>query len=187
MTSGRREVVIADYDPAWPARFDAERTRLLAVAPSAITAIEHVGSTSVPGLGAKPIIDVLVTLHRFFDAAEIAAICAPGHEYRGIDQDIQRQYFSKRTPQAYHVHCYLPGNPEAERLLLFRDYLRTHPETAKQYEALKRDLASKHRHEREAYQDAKTAFVRAVEAIAPNDQRLITKNQELRTALKTDN
>ena len=130
----------------------------------------------MPRLAAKPIIDILVTLQRFLNEAEIADVCGPGHEYRGID-DTQRQYFSKRTPQAYHVHCYLPGNPEAERLLLFRDYLRTHPETAKQYEALKRDLASKHRHERQTYQDAKTHFVHAVEALGRKDQEPTTKNR----------
>jgi GrpB-like predicted nucleotidyltransferase (UPF0157 family) len=161
-----REVVIVDYDYRWPALFEAERARLLAAAPAAVISVDHVGSTSVPGLAAKPIIDVLVTLHRFLNDDEIAALCLPGHEYRGIDDDIQRQYFSKRTPPAFHLHCYLPDNPEAARLLLFRDYLRAHPETAQAYAALKRDLAAKYRFQRETYQDAKTAFVRHVEAEA---------------------
>jgi GrpB-like predicted nucleotidyltransferase (UPF0157 family) len=166
MTAPAREVVVVDYDPRWPALFDAERDRLRAAAPLAIVSIEHAGSTSVPGLGAKPIIDVLVTLRRFLNPHEIAAVCAPGHEYRGIDQDIQRQYFSKRSSPAFHVHCYLPGSPEAARLLAFRDYLRSHPEAARAYEALKRDLAAEYRFEREKYQDAKTDFVRGVEEAA---------------------
>lgn len=163
MTAETREVVIVGYDPRWPALFEAERERLLAAAPEAVLAVEHAGSTSIPGLAAKPIIDVLVTLRRFLNDSEIASVCAPGHEYRGIEEDIQRQYFSKRKPPAFHVHCYLPGNPEAARLRLFRDYLRTHPETAKAYEALKRELAARYRFERETYQEGKTDFVRAVE------------------------
>jgi GrpB-like predicted nucleotidyltransferase (UPF0157 family) len=162
----QREVVIAAYDPRWPALFEAERDRLLAIAPDVIVSLDHIGSTSVPGLAAKPIVDMLLTINRFFNDEEIAAVCAPGHQYRGIDEDIGRQYFSKRAPPAFHVHCYMPGNAEAERLRLFRDYLRARPETAREYEALKRELAAKHRFEREAYQDAKTGFVHAIGAIA---------------------
>jgi len=156
-----REVVIVDYDRRWPALFQAERQRLLLSAADAIIEVDHVGSTSVPGLAAKPIVDILVVLRRFLNDAEIAAVCAPGHEYRGIDADIGRQYFSKRGAPAYHIHGYAAGNPELLPMLRFRDHLRSNPAAARDYEALKRDLAQRYRFERYAYRDGKTDFVLA--------------------------
>ena len=98
MESSSREVVIAEYDPEWPLLFIAERDRVLEIASEAIEQIEHVGSTSVPGLAAKPIIDVLGLLRRPLSEAEIEAIAAPGYEYRGEQGAPGRQYFSRRLP-----------------------------------------------------------------------------------------
>jgi GrpB-like predicted nucleotidyltransferase (UPF0157 family) len=164
MEEAAREVMISDYDPTWPDRFAVERDRLLAVVGRALLDVYHVGSTSVPGLAAKPIVDLAGLLHRFMNESEIAGVCALGYDYRGIDEDIQRQYFSKRREEpSFHLHCYIAGNPELDRLILFRDYLRTHLETAREYEELKRRLAAEFRFQRYVYQEQKTDFVRSVE------------------------
>ena len=94
------------------------------------------------------------------------AIAAPGYEYRGEQGAPGRQYFSRRIQPAFHIHCFLEGNSEALEMLLFRDYLRSHPATAQQYESLKKELQARFRFERYAYQDAKTDFVRTTIAAA---------------------
>jgi GrpB-like predicted nucleotidyltransferase (UPF0157 family) len=165
--SAAREVVIAYYDPMWPKLFELECDRLFGLCDEAVAEVHHVGSTAVPGLAAKPIVDILVLLHRFLNDAEIAAIKAHGYDYRGEQGIPGRQYFSRTTPPAVHVHCHLMVDAsEGMRMLYFRDYLRAHPDTARDYEALKRRLAQQHRFDRYAYQEAKTAFVREIEALA---------------------
>jgi GrpB-like predicted nucleotidyltransferase (UPF0157 family) len=162
-----REVVIAGYDPAWPLLFAAERDRILAIAPEAIERIEHVGSTSIPGLAAKPIIDVLGLLRRPLTEVEIEAIAAPGYEYRGEQGTPGRQYFSRRLPApGFHLHFHHANKEDGLTMLRFRDYLREHEEAAHEYEALKRNLAAQFRDQPYAYQEAKTAFVEAINAEA---------------------
>ena len=165
--SSEREVVITYYDPAWPRLFELECDRLFGLCAEAVAEVHHVGSTAVPGLAAKPIVDMLVLLHRFLNGAEIAAISAHGYEYRGEQGIPGRQYFSRTTSPAVHIHCHLMTDAsEGLRMLYFRDYLRAHPETARDYEALKRSLSEQHRSDREAYTEAKTAFIRQIEALA---------------------
>jgi GrpB-like predicted nucleotidyltransferase (UPF0157 family) len=161
-----REVVIAEYDPAWPARFGAEAAGIQRAAADAIVAIHHAGSTSVPGLAAKPIVDIFIELKRPLNEAEIAGICSLDFDYRGEYGISGRQYFSRRNDPQCHIHAHLAGSRDLLRTLAFRDYLRAHLEAAAQYETLKRRLAIKHRFEREAYTDAKTDFVRGIEALA---------------------
>jgi GrpB-like predicted nucleotidyltransferase (UPF0157 family) len=161
-----REVVIADYDPAWAELFETEKTCLIKAAGGAILEAHHAGSTAVPGLAAKPIVDIVVELSRPLNAAEIAAVEALGYEYRGEQGISGRQYFSHRVAPSVHVHCYVNGHPDIERMLTFRDYLRSHPDTAAAYETLKRRLAVCHRFDRVAYTEAKTEFVRSIDARA---------------------
>ena len=165
--SAERELVIAYYDPMWPKLFELECDRLFGVCDEAVAEVHHVGSTAVPGLAAKPIVDMLVLLHRYLNDAEIAAISAQGYEYRGEQGIAGRQYFSRTTAPAVHVHCHLMVDAaEGMRMLYFRDYLRTHSDTARDYEDLKRRLAEQHRFDREAYTEAKTTFIREIEALA---------------------
>jgi GrpB-like predicted nucleotidyltransferase (UPF0157 family) len=168
--STEREVVINYYDPMWPRLFEQECDRLFDLCSDAIAEVHHVGSTSVPGLAAKPIVDVLVLLRRFLNEAEVAAIASSGYRFVW-DEDIQRQYFSRRDQPAFHIHCYLIAEcSEGLRMLYFRNYLRAHPDAARDYEALKRRLAAEHRFEREAYQEAKTQFVREIEALTDQER-----------------
>ncbi|MGH2583641.1 MAG: GrpB family protein [Dehalococcoidia bacterium] len=153
---------VTDYDPSWPRWFERERERLVGALGDVAVTIEHVGSTAVPGLAAKRVLDILMTAEPFpLPEPAIAAIEALGYRYRGENGIPGRQYF-RTVPHARHLHVYAPGHPDVERTLLFRDYLRTHPEAAREYEALKRTLAERYPLDRGAYTEGKRAFVAAI-------------------------
>lgn len=168
-------VEIVDYDPAWPGRYERERRHLLAsFPPGLIVRIEHVGSSSVPGLASKPIIDVLVGVRDLTAVREHVAplLVSQGYEYfwrptHGDDVPPWYAWFIRRDgagSRTHHVHVVETGPEFAEHWgwVLFRDYLRTHPDTAARYASLKRRLARAHRHDRARYTEGKTAFVTAV-------------------------
>jgi GrpB-like predicted nucleotidyltransferase (UPF0157 family) len=157
-------VEIAEHDPRWKEEFARAREEILgAIGPQA-EAVEHVGSTSVPGLAAKPIVDILVGVRRFPLAVEqIDALCALGYSYHGESGIPGRQYFNYGWPRTRHLHAFAHRSPEFMRHVVFRDYLRAHPVEAKEYEALKRSLAGRFREDREAYTSGKTEFVRSME------------------------
>lgn len=161
----RSSVVLVPHDPRWADLFEAERQRLLACAPDPIIEVHHVGSTVIPGIHAKPVVDLLMVLRCFLSDSEIEAVAAPGYEYRGEYGIPCRQYFSRRSEPAFHVHAFLESHPDVRRMLLFRDYLRAHPDAASDYEALKLRLASEVL-DREAYTEAKAEFVRRIDALA---------------------
>jgi GrpB-like predicted nucleotidyltransferase (UPF0157 family) len=169
-------VEIVDYDPAWPARFAEEAARLRALLPAdVIGRIEHIGSTAVPGLAGKPIVDLMVEVP---DYATVAARIAPiltaaGYEYlwRPIEPglpEIAYAWFIRRDAagrRTHHVHMAPPGAPWWDRLT-FRDWLRAHPEAAADYAALKRRAAAADPDDRRAYARAKAGFIRAALAAA---------------------
>jgi len=164
-------VVIVDYDPQWPILYQEEKGRILGVIGHAVVAIEHIGSTAVPGLGAKPIIDIMIAVCRLADAEEcIEPLQSIGYEYVPEYNDIipERRYFHKGPPEArtHHVHMVELTSDFWERHLLFRDFLRAHPEEAQQYCQMKKELAAKSGSDREAYTDAKTSFIESVVAKA---------------------
>jgi GrpB-like predicted nucleotidyltransferase (UPF0157 family) len=166
----KEPVIVAEYDPRWPVMFEEEKTRLLGVIGHVVEQVEHVGSTAVPGLGAKPIIDILIGLRRLDDAAQcIAPLQSLGYQYvPEYEVELpERRYFRKGSPKrTHHLHMVTVGTEFWERHLLFRDYLRVHPETAREYYELKKALAAKFGSDRDGYTDAKTEFVRSVEAEA---------------------
>lgn len=164
-------VVVVDYDPRWPRRFEEEKARILAAIGRYAVAIEHFGSTAVPGLAAKPIIDVLVGVRKLEEAKPcIEPLEAIGYEYvPEYEAEIpDRRYFRKpRTPpRTHHLGIVAFGGAFWQRHLLFRDYLRAHPDIAKQYAELKWAIAAKYGEDRVAYTNAKTEFIRAIEARA---------------------
>lgn len=165
----RPPVVVQDYDPEWPRLFEEEKATILGTIGHVVAAIEHVGSTAAPGLAAKPIIDILVGVRRLDDAQQcIAPLQRIGYEYVP-EYEVslpERRYFRKGSPRTHHLHMVEVGSDFWERHLLFRNYLRTHPEAARAYEELKRDLAVRHGADREAYTEGKTPFIRAVEDLA---------------------
>lgn len=155
-------IAIVDYDPAWPARFEAMRARLAQALGATAIRIDHVGSTAVPGLAAKPIIDIQVSVPDVADAAAFTnAIEAQGFASRMIEPG--HHYFRPPpgVPRDYQVHVCTTGSDWEWRHLLFRDFLRTDSETRAGYEALKRDLATRFTHDRIGYNDAKGPFIEA--------------------------
>jgi len=162
------EVIVVEYDPVWPSLFEEEKARLLAVVGDHIEDIQHIGSTAVPGLGAKPIIDIQMSLG---DLALVEKCVGPlesiGYEYLGEYGVPGRHFFHKpaRKPFAertHHLQIVEKGGEEWRKVLLLRDCLRAHPEVAQQYHLLKRALASQFGTDRVGYTEAKTAFVRSV-------------------------
>lgn len=149
-----RPIVIADYDPAWVAKFEAARDAMYdTCGRDAFVVIEHIGSTSVPGLAAKPIIDMSPGLRSLDDAPPIIdQLEALGYHYvPEFEHDTPsgpgmpfRRYLRRdeHGRRAYHVHMVEYGSDFWERHLLFRDYLRAHPEAADAYANLKRELAA---------------------------------------------
>src|SRR6201989_1642804 len=163
------DIEIVDYDPRWPLLFDEEARRLrAALDPSLIVGLEHFGSTAVPGLSAKPIIDILVAV-RSLAAAQatfVEALRKLDYVYWADNPKKDRMFFVKGMPpfgakRSHHVHVTEVRGEMWQRLAV-RDYLRAHPEEAQTYERLKRRLAAEHRTDREAYTEAKSAYVESV-------------------------
>ncbi len=165
------EVVVADYDPRWPELYAQEVAGLRQVFGASLVGLEHIGSTSVPGLAAKPIVDIQAVVRTLPDAQNAApALAALGWRQGIFALDLEtRLYFKKYNAQGgrtHQLHVYAPDHSAASAHLLFRDYLRAHPEEAQRYAALKRELVERFRFDRLAYNDAKTAYVEAVLAKA---------------------
>jgi GrpB-like predicted nucleotidyltransferase (UPF0157 family) len=164
-------VDIVPYDPCWSTRFVEERDHLFACLPRDIVRrIEHFGSTAVPGLAAKPIVDLLVEV-RDLDATKthiVPVLEAQGYEYlwrptHGDDRPPWYAWFIKRDPatgvRTHHIHMVEADFVHWESLL-FRDFLRTHPSVVVEYEALKRRLAAEYPNDRVAYTNGKGDFIR---------------------------
>jgi GrpB-like predicted nucleotidyltransferase (UPF0157 family) len=127
-------VVLVPYDEAWPSLFVEERVRIERALGSWVEAIEHVGSTAVPGLTAKPILDIMVGVSSLRDAKRcIGPLEQLGYEYRGEAGVPGRLFFRKGNPKTHHLHVTEIGSEFWERHPVFRDYLRAHPETARNY------------------------------------------------------
>jgi len=157
--SGGRRIEVVEYDPAWPAQFEEEQAEVRRALGELLVALEHGGSTSVPGLAAKPIIDMWAALRAPVREADINAMAAIGYEYLGESALPDQDYFVKTTPRVCHLHCYPAGHPEWDRHLSFRDWLRAHPEGAAAYARLKRELAERFPADGLAYTEAKSDFI----------------------------
>lgn len=170
----RDEVAIAAYDPGWPEAFRREKEHLLSCLPRhLIRRVEHFGSTAVPGLAAKPVVDMLVEVTDLQETrARIAPVLeAQGYDYfwrptHGDDGPPFYAWFIKRNPQTgartHHIHMVEGHFAEHWDRLLFRDYLIEHPQVARDYAALKVRLAGESPRDRVAYTRGKTEFIRAV-------------------------
>ena len=161
-------VHLVDADPAWTFRGQQERNLLEAVLASWLIArVEHVGSTSIPGLAAKPIIDLQAPVADLANADPIAAVLAPyDWHYVGpeVDHRPWRRFFVKVTSgrRSAHLHVMTPDSPRWLQQITFRDALRADPILTADYAALKRVLAAEHADDREAYSAAKHDFVQSV-------------------------
>jgi GrpB-like predicted nucleotidyltransferase (UPF0157 family) len=158
----KREIVIADYDPTWPTRFEDERERIRGALGAVALRVEHFGSTAVPGLAAKAIVDVLVTVEDL-DETLVPALEAAGYELRVREAG----HLMFRTPaRDVHVHLWADRDPEVQRHLLFRDRLRDSIADRDSYEQLKRRLATRDWDDMNDYADAKADLISAIVARA---------------------
>ena len=160
-------IVIVEYDLSWPALFEEEASRSRSMLGSSALQVEHVGSTSVPGLAAKPVIDIQVSVASLVPHGRyVETMATLGYRHVALgDFDLVYPLFHKpaQWPSTHHVHlCEAAGEQEWKHLA-FRDYLRAHPQTARRYEVLKRELAPMHDastpQSMAAYSLAKSEFV----------------------------
>jgi len=169
MAGQEHELVILPYDPGWPAAFRLEAARLRGVLGSLAVRIDHHGSTSIPGLAAKPVIDIQVSVAALQPmTAYVEHLRAAGYTHVPHPDDSFCPFFHRpsQRPHTHHVHVVQVGGAEERRTLAFRDYLRDHPGAAREYEQLKRDLAVRLAliadESHEAYARAKTGFIERV-------------------------
>jgi putative glutamine amidotransferase len=165
-----RDYAVVDHDPSWSQRFDEEAARILAALPAdLVTRLDHVGSTSVPGLAAKPIVDMQLSLNALTPRRTyVEPLRRLGYDHTLDPWSDEHEYFSRDVGGArmFQIHVCIAGGSWERRHLAFRDWLREHPVEAASYAELKRELAEKHRRDLISYVDAKTSFIRAIEARA---------------------
>jgi GrpB-like predicted nucleotidyltransferase (UPF0157 family) len=156
-------VNLVPYDTTWPLEFEAEADCITRALNGLPLKIAHIGSTSIPGLAAKPIIDILAGRPGSIPGSSyVAAFKQLGYEHKGAYGIPGRNYFRRGTPRTHHVHMFSVSSELWEDHLLFRDYLRAHPEIVREYETIKRELATQFIQDKEKYTDAKGPFVRSI-------------------------
>jgi GrpB-like predicted nucleotidyltransferase (UPF0157 family) len=182
MTSG---IEIVPYDPAWQRAFEAEASRIRLGLGTIALRVDHHGSTAVPGLAAKPIIDIQVSVAALLPLSSFASpLAALGYTHVPHPDDAFCPFFHRPAhwPHTHHVHVVASGSVHERRTLAFRDYLRDHVEAAREYEQLKRQLAAQliggDAEAREAYARAKTDIVERIVAEAlrcgyPSETRIL--------------
>ena len=162
---------IVDYDPGWPLQFQHEKSNIVAVLGNDTSSVEHIGSTAVPRLGAKPIIDLMVgiPLAPTLDGIQlyVEPLGSIGYENRGIETVPGTFYLRKADPRRYNLHLTEYGGNFWAELLLFRDFLQSHDNIAQQYEDLKHQLIARlgpdpERAAYAAYNDGKATFITSV-------------------------
>jgi GrpB-like predicted nucleotidyltransferase (UPF0157 family) len=159
----KREIVLVEYDPAWSLRFDRLAWDIRAALGDTLLRLEHVGSTSVPRLAAKPIIDMLAVLPDSSDEGQyVPQLEAIGYSLRVREPAHFEHRMLRTAKRDVHLHIYSTGCPEIERVIRFRDRLRTSPGDRARYEAVKRELAARDWPDMNAYADAKTGVVESI-------------------------
>lgn len=162
------QIHIAAYDPCWPARFEEERVHIEGVIGRWLSRVEHVGSTAVPGLDAKPVIDVMAGLGSMSDADLcVEPLIGLGYSYWADGVEAHHRLFVKfvdagRTARTHNLHLVEAGGWYWKERLLFRDHLRADHVKAREYARLKHELVQQYKDDREAYTAAKKEFVAAV-------------------------
>ena len=160
-------VKLKPHSELWHQLFAEEEIKLCDAIGEHVVAIEHVGSTAICGLSAKPIIDIAVGVQEIADAEKcVIPLESIGYEYRGERGVPGRYYFVKGNPRTHHLHMVEIKSDFWRNHLLFRDYLRQHPDIAEKYETIKRGLARKYKDDRERYTEGKAAFIESILKVA---------------------
>ena len=169
MTSGEAPVEIVPYDASWPALFDEERRRLLdSIGAWLAGPVEHIGSTAIPGLAAKPVIDIMAGVETLeASRPALPVLAGVGYCYAPYRPESEH-WFCKPSPafRTHHLHLVPVDSSQWIAAVAFRDYLRSHSRIAAEYEDLKRQLAQKYRLDREAYTQAKGPFIERITGVA---------------------
>jgi len=167
----QRAIKLVEYDPSWPKQFEKHAAILRDALGSTALRIEHIGSTSVPGLAAKPIIDILVVVADSADeSVYVERLLLAGYLLRVREPDWNEHRMFRTPEKDVHVHVYSLGCPEIERYLLFRERLRRNARDRMRYESVKRDLAARDWPDMNAYAEAKTEIVEEIIAAARADE-----------------
>ena len=159
-------LVVVPYDPQWPAIYEQERAEIAACIGEHILRIEHAGSTSIPGMAGKPTVDILVGVRDWEEArVTLGSLADIGWEFRG-ERGMPRRHLFRRlnTPgrRTHQLHMLEVTHPEWDAMLLFRDYVRSHPHAAAEYQRLKLDLARRFPTSRGKYTAGKESLVREI-------------------------
>ena len=159
----KRDITIVDYNPTWVVEFQKHAKIIADALGNTALQIEHIGSTAVPGLAAKPIIDILVVVPDSSDESTyLPQLEKVGYELRVREPGFHEHRMMRTREKGVHIHIYSPGSKEVERYLLFRNELRKDPEARKDYEAAKRELAERDWSDMNAYAEAKTKVVESI-------------------------
>lgn len=164
----RGTVKVVPYQKSWTKEFEKEKARILEVCGDKVVAIEHIGSTSVPGLAAKPIIDIAVGIERLKDAKKLLP-CLKKLDYHFYKEFQRQRLFVAKGPdekRTHYLHVMRFNGAKWMTDQLFRNYLRTHPKAVEQYAKLKQKLAVAHTDDRQAYADEKNSFIKSIIAKA---------------------
>ena len=167
-------IIVSDYDSTWPERFHREAANVRAALGGAALAVEHIGSTSVPGLAAKPIIDILLVVEDSGDETSyLPALEEAGYVLRVRERDFHEHRMLRTADKGVHLHVYSPDSPEVDRYLLLRDRLRENDEDRELYDRIKRELADGDWPTMQHYAEAKTEVVEGIisRAITARSQR----------------
>ncbi len=160
-------VTVVEYDAAWPAAFEAAAGELAAAMGQNVAAIHHIGSTSIPHIWAKPVIDMLGVVHDLAVLDRLSLVIERlGYEALGEFLIEGRRYFCRSNfadRRTHHLHAFVDGSPQIVRHLAFRDFLRAHTDVAAEYATLKRRLAEQHPEDMAGYMDGKDGFIKDVE------------------------
>ena len=160
-------VRLVDYDARWPTLFAAEAARIRSHSRALTLRLEHVGGTSIPGMCAKPVLDIAAAHPRAASIEDyVAAFARAGYQYRGERGLPGRHYFCRGQPRAYHVHLVEADGHLWRDYIAFRDYLRTHGDVSGQFAEVKRVLAARFGQDREAYTEAKSPHVQDILRLA---------------------
>ena len=165
-----QRVYLQPYDPRWAAEFACESSAVASAPGSILVAIHHIGSTAVPGIHAKPVIDMLaVTSDVSLLDESTTGLVALGCEALGEFGIVGRRYFRKDNhagERTHQIHAFQVGSPQIPRHLAFRDFLRVHPDCASDYDALKQRLAESHPNDISSYTDGKDSFIQDIDSRA---------------------
>jgi len=153
--------ILMPYQDSWKDKFEAERSKLREIFGSKAIAVEHIGSTSIPGLSAKPIIDIAVLIEKSEEADSFVEVLnTPGYSHDKLNSSSERHFFRKDDPTEFHISiAYKDKGGFWERQILFRDYLRNHPDLRDEYQKLKEKLLLNDPTGKNSYIDGKTEFV----------------------------